>query len=106
MIFLFILYSLSIHGNVLAGPLQQPLPSTFEDLFCPREILSDRNGFGAHLTGSIFFTRLKIMRCMLIAPKLMMVWVARQSCAAPDNAGRHKGVLFFFGINRIPRLIR
>jgi hypothetical protein len=43
-------------------------------------------------SGSIFFTRLKIMGCMLIAPELVIVWAGRQWFAAHRIAARHKGV--------------
>ena len=118
----FILYSVFIHANVLAGPLQ-PLHPMFENFVYPRE---DPNNFtprsessivwGCLATifacswvavhpnipapsGSIFLTRLKLMGCMLIAPELVIIWAARQWYAAHRIAEHHndKGVLFSYG---------
>ncbi|KAF8802864.1 hypothetical protein BYT27DRAFT_7111290 [Phlegmacium glaucopus] len=115
MIFLFIvLYSLSLHCNVLAGPLH----ATFESSFYPREIDSNKPtqrsewniiwscfatlfacawisvhpNIPAPLDSStrIFVRRLTIMACTLIAPEMLIVWAARQWYAAHDIAKRNK----------------
>ena len=118
MIILFILSSLFLHDDVLAKPLQplQPLNATFEIPFYPRKLeieytqRSAGNIIWSCLTtvfvclwvvvhpnipgpsDSMFFTRLKIMGCMLIAPELVIVWAGRQWFAARDIAAKHNGV--------------
>ena len=114
MIILFILYSVFLHNDVLAGPLQ-PIP------FYPHEIDPSRftqrsvwNIFWSCLatlfvcswvavhpnipapSDRIFITRLKIMGCMLIMPELVIVWAGRQWYAAHHIADRHKGLYYSF----------
>ncbi|KAF8802858.1 hypothetical protein BYT27DRAFT_7196201 [Phlegmacium glaucopus] len=114
MIFLFILYSFSLHGNILAGPLH----ATFESSFYPREIdpnnLTQRTEWNiiwscfatlfacswisvhpnipapSDSSTRIFVRRLMIMGCTLIAPEMLIVWAARQWYAAHDIAKRHR----------------
>ncbi|KAF8802859.1 hypothetical protein BYT27DRAFT_7260623 [Phlegmacium glaucopus] len=114
MIFLFILYSLSLHGNVLAGPLH----AAFESSFYPREIdsnnLTQRTEWNiiwscfatlfacswisvhpnipapSDSSTRIFVRRLMIMGCTLIAPEMLIIWAARQWYAAHDIAKRHE----------------
>ena len=120
MIILFILSSLFLQ-DVLAKPLQplqpsQPLNATFDIPSFPHPLdieftqRSVGNIIWSCLTtvfvclwvvvhpnipgpsDSMFFTRLKIMGCMLIAPELVIVWAGRQWLAAREIATRHKGV--------------
>ncbi|KAF8802854.1 hypothetical protein BYT27DRAFT_7172357 [Phlegmacium glaucopus] len=117
MTFLLIFYSLFLHGNVLAGPLQC-LHATCESSFYPREI--DCNKFTQRTEWNIvwscfatifacswisvhpdipapsdsstriFIRRLMIMACTLIAPEMLIVWAARQWYAAHDIVKRNK----------------
>ena len=121
MIFLFILYNLFLHGNVLAGPIVPP----FHQTFYPREI--DPNKFTQrtewNIISSCFATlfacswvaihpnippqsdsfirilvrRLMMMGYMLIVPEMVIFWAARQWCGAYEITKRNERMLFFFG---------
>ena len=118
MIFLFILYSLFLRGDVIAGPLSSQLQPSLE--IYPRG--TDPNRFTQrsewNIVWSCFATlftcswvaihpniplqsdsfkrilarRLMIMGYMLIVPELVICWAARQWCAARDIAKRCEGV--------------
>jgi hypothetical protein len=115
MIFLFILYSLFLRGDVLAGPLSSQLQPSLE--IYPRNRFIQRSEW--NIVWSCFATlfacswvaihpniplqsdssmrrlarRLMIMGYMLIAPEFVIWWAARQWLAARDIAKKCEGVL-------------
>ena len=125
MIFLFIIYNLFWHGNVLAAALLPPLivHPTSEISFYQREI--DANRFAQRSTWNIiwscfatlfacswvaihpnipaksdsstrrFFRHLMVMAYMILVPEAVICWAARQWWAARNIAKKHQGALFF-----------